>query len=140
MVLHCHVKRCLDWRHFQHNSKKKGVNSGFHREVYRFSGLLRSEYWQLLTEVSGLRISPIFKALQMGPMGWPETSVGVTTTRCVVTQKSAVLKKQLICDIERHSTVSFVGRKMMTCCLSDAFEKNALRIMFTAVKHRCTFP
>ena len=30
---------------------------------------------------------------RMGPIGYPETSVKITTTRCVITQKSAVLTR-----------------------------------------------
>ena len=40
------------------------------------SGLLRSEYWQFLTDVSGQPIGPFFKghSLKMGPKVCPETS------------------------------------------------------------------
>jgi len=41
------------------------------------SGILRSELWQFLTDVSGQPISPVFKGQEsnMGPTGCPETSV-----------------------------------------------------------------
>jgi hypothetical protein len=53
-----------------------------------FWGLLRSEYWEFLTDVSGKPVSPIFKGfltledkadspLKMGQICCPETSVSI---------------------------------------------------------------
>jgi len=77
----------------------------------------------------------------MGLIGCPETSVEYYhyLPRNNPEERSSKKKKTIKCDIERPPTVSFVGRKMITSCLNDAFEKNALRLMFTAVKRRCTF-
>jgi hypothetical protein len=93
----------------------------------------------VITDVSGLRIGPFFKTIKMRLIGCPETSVEYCHYSERNNQEERSSKK-IICDIERPPTVSFVGRNMVTYGLSNAFEKNALRLMFTAVKHRCTFP
>ena len=51
----------------------------------RFSGILRSVDWQLVTNVLGQTIGPLFKgeAVQEGP----ETSV-TTNLRCITSQKT----------------------------------------------------
>jgi hypothetical protein len=53
----------------------------------RSFGLLRTEYWQFLTEVSGQHIGPKFNGLIVCPE--------ITTSRSVITPKSAVILSPL---------------------------------------------
>jgi hypothetical protein len=47
-----------------------------------------------------------FVILRMLPIGCPETSVRITTTRCVITQKNTVLKTKGVGRLGKVSKVS----------------------------------
>ena len=95
--------------------RRFGTTYQSHLQVKNLSDLLRSQEWSFLTDVSGQPTSPIFNsqesfwpitqpvvvisyrrfgtAYRSHPQNsrGPETSVRITTTRRIITQKSAVL-------------------------------------------------
>jgi hypothetical protein len=101
------------------------VISGFRREVaescallgyYAASSdnLLPTFRENLSVSSSGLQNSQKYKdslSLRMGPIDCPETSVKMTTIRCAMTQKSAVLKE--------HSV--FVEGEDLSLCVISGF-------------------
>ena len=71
----------------------KYVIAGLRREV-GFSGILRSVWWQFLTDASGQPVGPIFKGQTWRVERWvvPKCPWGKTTIHCVIPQKIADLK------------------------------------------------
>jgi hypothetical protein len=54
--------------------------------------------------------------LEMGPIGWPETSVPFTILRCVKSQKSAALNDIMVEDRARSETMNIVGTAASSAC------------------------
>jgi hypothetical protein len=60
------------------------------------SGMLCSVDWELVTDVLGQPIGPIFAFFKVGPMGCPDTWLA-TDIRCVASQQTEDIKNGIVC-------------------------------------------